>query len=98
MYDQEHDAIVEISQDIAHVRAFSAQAQQWIKTHVILEQVESWNGNTLAVAPHYIGDLIAGMLADGLKVASVRGSMIEHRGQCSSVLFMAQVSQNCRTL
>jgi hypothetical protein len=94
MYDQEHDAIVEISQDVARVRALSAKAQKWIETHVTLEQVESWSDNTLAVAPHYIGDLIAGMLADGLKVASIRGSMIEHRGQCSSVLFMTQMSQN----
>jgi hypothetical protein len=34
------------------------------------------------------------MLADGLKVATTRGSTIEHRGQCGSVLFMTQASQN----
>ena len=94
MYDQEHDAIVEISQEVARVQALSAKTQKWIETHVTLEQVDAWNNNTLEVAPHYIGDLIARMLADGLKVASIRGNMIEHRGQCSSVLFMTQVSQN----
>jgi hypothetical protein len=85
-----HDAIVEISQDAARVQAVSAKAQKWIETHVTLEQVESWSDNTLAVVPHYIGDIIAGMLADGLKVASARGSMIEHREQYSSVLFPTQ--------
>jgi hypothetical protein len=94
MYDQEHDAIVEISQEVARVRALSTKAQKWIETHVTLEQADTWSDKTLEVAPHYIGDLIAGMLADGLKVASIRGSLIEHRRQCSSVLFMTQPSQN----
>ena len=94
MYDQEHDAVVEIRQQVARIRALSAKAHKWIETHVTLEQVDAWSNNTLEVAPHYIGDLIAGMLADGLKVASIRGSLIEHRGQCSSVLFMTQASQN----
>jgi hypothetical protein len=46
------------------------------------------------VAPHYIGDLIAGMLADGLKVSTVRGHSIEQRDQLSSVLFLTPPSQN----
>ena len=94
MYDQEHDALVEMNQDIARVWALSAKARQWIEVHVTLDQVETWTGNALEVVPHYIGDLIAGMLADGLQVATTRGSMIEHRGQCGSVLFMTQTSQN----
>ena len=94
MYDQEHDAIVEVSSEAARVRALSAKARHWIETHVTLEQVDLWTGHMLQVAPHYIGDLIAGMLADGLKVSSVRGSTIEHRDQSSSVLFMTPASQN----
>jgi hypothetical protein len=94
MYDQEHDALVEMSQDVARVWARSAKARQWIEIHVTLDQVETWTGNALEVAPHYIGDLIAGMLADGLTVVTKRGSLIEHRGQCGSVLFMALASQN----
>jgi hypothetical protein len=94
MHDQEHDAIVEVSSEAARVQALSAKARQWIETHVTLEQVDRWNGHMLQVAPHYIGDLIAGMLADGLKVSTVRGSTIEHRDQSSSVLFMTPASQN----
>jgi hypothetical protein len=94
MYDQEHDALVEMSRDVARVLALSAKARQWIEIHVTLDQVETWTDNALEIAPHYVGDLIAGMLADGLQVATTRGSMIEHRGQCGSVLFMTQTSQN----
>jgi hypothetical protein len=94
MDDQERDALVEMNQDIARVQALSAKARQWIEIHVTLDQVKTWNGNALEVAPHYIGDLIAGMLADGLKVATIGGSRIEHRGQCGSVLFMTQTSKN----
>jgi hypothetical protein len=94
MSDQEHDVIVEVSSEAAWVRALSAKARHWIETHVTLEQANLWTGHMLQVAPHYIGDLIAGMLADGLKVSTVRGSAIEHRDQSSSVLFMTPPSQN----
>jgi hypothetical protein len=94
MNEQNHDAIVEVGGAVAHVRAISAQARQWIETHVTLEQARLWTGHTLEVAPHYIGDLIAGMLADGLKVSTVRGHAIEQRDQLSSVLFLTPPSQN----
>jgi hypothetical protein len=61
---------------------------------VTLEQVQSWTGSVLEVAPHYVGDLVAGMLADGLKVATKHGRLIEDRAACSAVLFLAHTSQN----
>lgn len=94
MPDREHDAIVEITSAIARIQTYSRQAQDWIETHVALEQVQTWTGSLLEVAPHYIGDLIAGMLADGLQLASVHGQTIEHRSQSGSVLFMTRVSHN----
>ena len=92
--DQDHDAIVEITSAVARIQARSWQARDWIETHVALEQVQTWTGSLLEVAPHYIGDLIAGMLADGLHIASVHGQTIEHRSQSGSVLFMTPVSHN----
>jgi hypothetical protein len=94
MHDQEHDALVEMSQDTAHVWALSTKARQWIEIHVTLDQVEIWTGKALEIAPHYMGDLIAGMLADGLKVTTSRGSMIEPYGQYGCVPFMTPASQN----
>jgi hypothetical protein len=94
MPEQEHDAIVEIHRDIARVHTLSTPARQWIESHVTLEQVDTWTGSLLEVAPHYIGDLIAGMLADGLKVATTHGNIIEDRDQCGSVLFMTSTSWN----
>jgi hypothetical protein len=76
MHAQEYDAIVEIHSTLARVKPLSHEARDWIETHVTLEQVQTWNGSLLEVTPHYIGDLIAGMLADGLKVASAHGQII----------------------
>lgn len=94
MHAQEHDAIVEIHNSLARIQPLSRAARDWIETHVTLEQVQTWTGSLLEVAPHYIGDLIAGMLADGLKVATTRGQMIEDRRQSSSALFMTRASHN----
>ena len=94
MHDQDHDASIEITSAVARIQALSRQAQDWIETHVTLDQVQTWTGSILEVAPHYIGDLIAGMLADGLKIVTVQGRTIEQRGQSSSVLFMTRVSHN----
>jgi hypothetical protein len=76
MPDQPHDVLVEINDSLARVQTFSTAAYDWIETHVTLEQTQIWNGNVLEVACHYIGDLITGMLADGLKVTTGRGQTI----------------------
>jgi hypothetical protein len=94
MHTQEHDAIVEIHSTLARIQPLSGAARDWIETHVTLEQVQTWTGSLLEVTPHYVGDLIAGMLADGLKVATTRGQIIEDRGQISSVLFLTRASHN----
>ena len=94
MVDQEHDVIVEIDRTIARVRALSLQARAWIETHVTLDQVQTWTGSVLEVAPHYIGDLIAGMLADGLQVATTHGQLIGNRSACSTAFFLAHASEN----
>jgi hypothetical protein len=94
MHAQEHVAIVEIHSTLARIQPLSQAARDWIEMHITLEQVQTWTGSLLEVAPHYIGDLIAGMLADGLKVATAHGQLIEEREQSSSVLFMTRASHN----
>jgi hypothetical protein len=94
MDDQEHDAIIEIDRTLARVRALSHQSRLWIETHVTLEQVQTWTGSVLEIAPHYVGDLIAGMHADGLQVATIRGQLIGDRSAYSTVLFLAHASKN----
>ena len=94
MHVQDHDAIIEIDGFLARVQALSPEAQEWIEAHVTLDQVQTWTGNMLEVAPYYIGDLITGMFSDGLKISTTRGWIIEDRAQCGSALFMAHVSRN----
>jgi hypothetical protein len=94
MSDREHDATIEITSTVARIWVRSWQARDWIEMHVALAQVQTWTGSLLEVAPHYIGDLIAGMLADGLHIASVSGQTIAHRSQSSRALFLTCVSDN----
>jgi hypothetical protein len=94
MYDQNHDAVVEIDSALARVRVLSPQARDWIETHVTLEQVQTWTGSVLEVTPHYIGDLITGMLADGLKISTVCGQLMENRTHFSHDFFLTSASQN----
>jgi hypothetical protein len=78
MHTQQHDAIIEMDSTLARVRALSLAAREWIETHVTLAQVHTWTGSVLEVAAYYIVDLLTGMLADGLKVSTVRGQVIAH--------------------
>ena len=94
MYDEAYDAIIDIDASSARIEALSYEALDWIETHVTLEQAQLWTGRILEVAPHDIGDLIVGMLADGLKISTAGGYFIEHRSQCSTAFFMTQVSLN----
>jgi hypothetical protein len=94
MYDQDHDAIVEIDSALARIRVLSPQARDWIETHVTLEQAQTWAESVLEVAPHYIGDLLTGMLADGLKISTVRGQLLESRSHFSTDFFLTSASQN----
>jgi hypothetical protein len=94
MYEQDCDAIIEIDPSLARVLVLSPEAQDWIEVHVTLEQVETWTGDILEIAPHYIGDLIAGMLSDGLKISTAHGHSIERRAQCGNMFFMTYMSLN----
>jgi len=77
MHNVQHDAIVEMDPTVVRVQALSRTACDWIETHVTLEQVQTWTGSMLEVAGHYASDLVTGMLADGLKVTTARGQMLE---------------------
>ncbi len=94
MYESHQDASVEINWSRARIHVLSSRARDWIEAHVTLEQVETWTGEVLDVAPHHIGDLIAGMLADGMKIATTHGVAIEERAQWSRAFFLSQVSLN----
>ena len=77
MHNAQHDAIIELDNAVVRVQALSRTAYDWIETHVTLEQVQAWADSILEVAEHYAGDLMTGMLADGLKVATAPGQVIE---------------------
>jgi hypothetical protein len=77
MHNSQHDAIVDMDHAVVRVQALSHTACDWIETHVTLEQVQTWTGSLLEVAGHYASDLVTGMLADGLKVATARGQRLE---------------------
>ena len=68
MHNQPHDAIVEMDEALARVHALSLTSRDWIETHVTLAQVRLWTGNVLEVPAQEIGDLVTGMLTNGLKV------------------------------
>ena len=87
MQHSQPDAIVEMDHAVVRVQALSRTACDWIEAHVTLEQVQTWTGSMLEVAGHYAGDLVTGMLADGLKVATSRGQVLEQHSQYSNALF-----------
>jgi hypothetical protein len=86
MPNQQHDAIIELDNFLARLRPLSWAARDWIETHVTLDQVQTWTGSMLEVAAYYIGDLVTGMLDDGLKVVTVRGRVIEQRSQYTGIV------------
>jgi hypothetical protein len=76
MYDLQHDATININNACARIEARSPATREWIETHVTLEQVQTWTGDVLEVAPHHISGLIAGMLIDELKLTIVDGQAL----------------------
>lgn len=71
--------MVEIDNFCARIEGRSPRTRDWNKSHVTVEQVQTWTGNILEVAPCYIGDLISGMLANDLKILTIDNQILEDR-------------------